>query len=194
MESKKCSKCGEIKSVDEFMPRRDRPAGFHSACRACNRKRQQSAEIKEYHRKYNQANREAKIEYSKKYRLAHIEQVREYEKKRKKNDVVYRLRKRTSSTIANAIKKAGSSKQGESVMKYLPYTMEQLKEHLEKQFVEGMSWDNYGEWHIDHIYPQSKLPYTSMDEPNFQKCWELKNLQPLWAKENISKGDKIINE
>ena len=194
MENKKCSKCGETKLVDEFMPRPDRPAGFHSACKACNRQRQQSAEMKEYHRKYFQANREARGEYSKKYRLAHIEQVREYEKKKRENDVVWRLRKRTSSTIANSIKKTGGSKEGESMMKYLPYTIEQLKEHLENQFVEDMSWESYGEWHIDHIYPQSKLPYTSMEEPNFQKCWALENLQPLWASDNIRKGDKIINE
>ena len=63
---KKCSKCGETKSVDEFTPRPERPAGFHSACKECNRLKQQSAESKEFQRKYYQTNREAKIEYSRK--------------------------------------------------------------------------------------------------------------------------------
>ena len=54
--------------------------------------------------------------------------------------------------------------------------------------------DNHGiyGWHIDHIIPQSKLLYDSMDHPNFQKCWALENLQPLWAKDNISKSNKTL--
>jgi len=54
-----------------------------------------------------------------------------------------------------------------------------------------MNWDNHGKWHLDHIYPQSLLPYDSMKHPNFQKCWALDNLHPLEATENISKGNKI---
>jgi len=77
-------------------------------------------------------------------------------------------------------------------MKHLPYTQEQLKEHLENQFDSKMTWDNYGTyWHIDHIYPQSLLPYDSLEHPNFQKCWALENLRPLEAKANIKKGNKV---
>ena len=62
------------------------------------------------------------------------------------------------------------------------------------KFTEGMTLDNHGiyGWHIDHIIPQSKLLYDSMDHPNFQKCWALENLQPLWAKDNLSKSNKIL--
>ena len=57
-----------------------------------------------------------------------------------------------------------------------------------------MSWENYGiYWQIDHIYPQSLLPYDSMDHPNFLKCWSLDNLRPLEATENIRKGNKLIS-
>jgi len=45
---------------------------------------------------------------------------------------------------------------------------------------------------VDHIYPQSLLPYDSYDDPNFQKCWALENLQPLEAIENLKKSNKII--
>ena len=92
------------------------------------------------------------------------------------------------------ITREGGSKDGESILKYLPYTPKEMKEHLESLWLPGMTWDNHAldGWHIDHIIPQSKLLYDSMDHPNFQKCWALENLQPLWAKENISKSDKIL--
>ena len=81
-----------------------------------------------------------------------------------------------------------------TTIEYLGCSVEELMEHLEKQFQEGMTWDNHGVhgWHLDHIIPQSKLLYDSMDHSNFQKCWALENLQPLWAKENIKKGSKIL--
>ena len=54
-----------------------------------------------------------------------------------------------------------------------------------------MSWKNYGVyWHIDHIIPQSDLPYTSMEDDNFKLCWALDNLRPLEAKQNLLDGAK----
>jgi hypothetical protein len=69
-------------------------------------------------------------------------------------------------------------------------TPEFLKEHIEKQFKEGMSWDNYGfyGWHIDHIIPLSS---AKTDEELYKLC-HYSNLQPLWANENLSKGSKIL--
>ena len=95
-------------------------------------------------------------------------------------------------TALTALRNNNSSKEGNSTWAALPYTPQQLREHLEAQFEEGMTWDNYGEWHIDHIYPQSKLPYESMTDENFRLAWDLRNLRPLWAAENLSKRDKII--
>ena len=87
--------------------------------------------------------------------------------------------------------------------------IEELKEHLEKQFLlsgnKWMNWNNYGTykikkwkdddiftwiWHLDHIIPQSKLPYTSMEEDNFKICWALENLRPYSAKQNIMDGNR----
>lgn len=62
--------------------------------------------------------------------------------------------------------------------------------HLEEQFQPGMSWDNYGQWHIDHIIPQSVLPFENYQDKNFILCWSKKNLQPLWAADNIRKSNK----
>ena len=72
------------------------------------------------------------------------------------------------------------------------YTLQELKNHLESQFTDGMTWDNYGDWHIDHILPQSFFEFDSMADIEFKMCWRLENLQPLWAFDNISKSNKLI--
>lgn len=75
----------------------------------------------------------------------------------------------------------------------VPYTIDQLKDHLEKQFTPEMSWENYGSyWHIDHIYPKSKFNYIFPDDLDFKKCWDLSNLQPLEKIANLKKHNKII--
>ena len=66
-------------------------------------------------------------------------------------------------------------------------TPQQLKEHLEKQFVDGMNWENRSEWHIDHIIPLS----SAKTEEEVYKLCHYTNLQPLWAEENLRKGNKI---
>ena len=73
------------------------------------------------------------------------------------------------------------------------YTVDQLREHLEKQFKDGMTWGNIGKWHIDHKIPLSVFNFNAPEDIDFKKAWALKNLQPLWAKENISKGARITN-
>ena len=145
---------------------------------------------KEKKHQYYQDNREAIVEYQKEYHQANKERAAEYRRNRYNNEPVVALRNNVSNLIGHALKRNDGSKVGESVLQYLPYTIEQLKEHLENQFEDWMTWSNRNEWHIDHIIPQSKLPYASMDEPNFQKCWSLENLQPLEAKENMSLGNR----
>ena len=71
---------------------------------------------------------------------------------------------------------------------------EDLEKHLESKFEEGMSWDNYGEWHIDHIIPQSHFDINSADCEEFKKCWSLENLQPLWKKDNLKKSNNAPME
>jgi len=88
----------------------------------------------------------------------------------------------------------GNSKKSKPTFELLNYSIQELKDHLEKQFTSGMTWENYGKygWHIDHKIPRSKLIYDSVDHPNFKLCWELKNLQPLWSQDNWRKGNKIL--
>jgi hypothetical protein len=122
-----------------------------------------------------------------------------YAKFLRKNPEI-RLRNNVSTSIRMALKFHKASKNRMSILKYLPYTINDLKKHLESQFESWMNWGNFGgrsyekrkTWWIDHIVPQSNFHFTSMDSPEFIKCWELKNLQPLEKLENIKKGNKII--
>jgi len=82
-------------------------------------------------------------------------------------------------------------KESKSWENLVNYKLEDLKNHLEKHFKSGMSWENYGEWHIDHIIPISNFIIDSVESEEFKKCWSLNNLQPLWADENIKKSNKM---
>jgi hypothetical protein len=78
---------------------------------------------------------------------------------------------------------------GVLITTYVPWTFDQLVTHLEKQFVNGMTWQNYGKkWHVDHIRPQYEFNLTDPYCEDFKKCWALSNLQPLWAHQNLIKG------
>jgi hypothetical protein len=121
-------------------------------------------------------------------------------KRRRKNDITYRIRENVSSVIRLMFKGINKKK---SYLKHIDWTPELLKKHLELQFEPWMNWANYGvftkaqwddnnqstwKWHIDHIIPQSDLPYTSMEDENFKKCWALENLRPYSAKQNVIDG------
>ena len=73
---------------------------------------------------------------------------------------------------------------------YLGYSTSELRSHLERQFIKGMSWDNKGKWHIDHIRPVASFDIHSIESVEFRDCFGLHNLRPVWAKENMRKGAK----
>jgi len=79
-------------------------------------------------------------------------------------------------------------KEGKSWKSLVNYSLEELMSHLESLFIAGMTWDNYGKWHIDHVTPVSIFSIQSYDDKEFKECWALENLQPLWASDNQSKG------
>ncbi len=92
-------------------------------------------------------------------------------------------------------KSLGRKKAGYHWEKIVGYTLEDLKRHLESLFQPGMTWENYGfwGWHIDHIKPVCSFNYQDFNDSQFQECWGLNNLRPLWAKDNLRKGrlDKL---
>jgi hypothetical protein len=85
-----------------------------------------------------------------------------------------------------------SGKAGRSWFELVDYSLDDLKRHIERQFTKGMSWENMGEWHIDHIVPVASFSFSSPEEPEFKACWSLANLRPMWAEENQRKSAKRI--
>ncbi len=108
--------------------------------------------------------------------------------RKKMKNPKYRLNINISRSMAKALK---GNKNGYHWENLVPYNLDNLKEHLENQFEDDMTWENYGDWHIDHIIPRSHFDYESPEDEEFQECWALENLQPLWAEENLKKSDKL---
>lgn len=101
-----------------------------------------------------------------------------------------RIRCAMKANLVARLKQRLINKNKKSTFECLNYSVDELKIHLESKFQLGMSWDNYGEWHIDHITPDSWFEYNSFEDEGFKKSWALENLQPLWAKDNQSKGNR----
>lgn len=157
-------------------------------------------------RDYYDNNKDILIEYQKNYRLNNKEGVRKTQRKnyksRKRNNPLYKIRVHCSRSVYSFLKRNGTSKRGASFWKYVPYTLADLKDHIEKQFEPWMSWDNWGKlskswddndsstwtWQIDHIIPHSTFKYTSMEDQSFKDCWALDNLRPLSSKINFLDG------
>lgn len=101
-----------------------------------------------------------------------------------------KLRTYFGSAICHSLQ--GRKKGGKSWQTILGFTKEQLASHLERQFLKGMAWENYGQWHVDHIRPVASFKFESASDPEFFECWSLTNLRPMWASDNIRKRDKIV--
>ena len=116
-----------------------------------------------------------------------IKKNMEYERKRLQTDMNWVLKKRLRNRLRQALKGISKSK---STMELLgvPH-MDFLKTWIECKFKEGMTWENRHLWHIDHIKPCSSFDLTKAEEQ--AKCFHYTNLQPLWASENLSKGNRI---
>lgn len=114
---------------------------------------------------------------------------RSYEMEKIQNDPSFRLGKRLRDRIRQAIR-VNKGKKSMTTEKLTGCTFEFLKNYLEKKFKKNMTWENYGEWHIDHIVPCSSFDLTKTDEQ--KRCFHYTNLQPLWATENFKKYNKTV--
>lgn len=114
-------------------------------------------------------------------------------KKKYKDKRLATPRGKLESNISRAIHRGITvgGKGGRRTFEILGYSSLVLKEHLEKQFKRGMSWENYGEWHVDHKIPLTAHNYQTVDDIDFKRCWALSNLQPMWGKENMSKNNRL---
>ena len=140
-------------------------------------------------------NKEHRKVYIKEYREKNVDKIREtkrnYESNRKARDPLYKLISNFRTAIYQVLKECNVEK-NKHYFNILQYTPEDLISHLELQFKDTMSWDNYGEWHVDHILPITYFNIMEMGDKEFMKCWSLDNLQPMWGKENIRKSNKIF--
>ena len=158
---------------------------YHKQYYSENKKRVQSNAHLMYLKNKEQIIEKTK-EYAKKHRTEINEWSKIYRDKRFKNDIGFKLLYRLRSRIWEALK---LNKKSVNTIQLIGCTIEQLKQHLERKFTEGMSWSNYGEWHVDHIRPCALF---DLSQPDQQKiCFNYTNLQPLWAIDNLSKGAKI---
>lgn len=140
-------------------------------------------------------NKEHRKQYLKEYREKNIDKIREikrtYERTRKANDPLYKLISNFRTAIYQVLKENNVDKNGH-YFEILKYSPDELISHLENQFKDGMTWDNYGEWHVDHILPITSFNIQEIGDNEFMKCWSLNNLQPMWGEENIKKSNKIL--
>lgn len=186
---KYCKFCDTWKPESEFYKNHSSKDGLGTRCKSCSRQYDLDNEekLKQYRKK--RSNTEQYRQYQRKYREEHKDELKQKDKERRKRDIDIlrerdksryekdKLNRRLSNNICQSLKGAKAGRHWEDLV---PYTLQELKEHLESQFDKNMSWDNYGSyWEIDHIRPQNTFNITSPDDPDFQICWSLANLRPL---------------
>jgi len=212
MESKVCSKCEINKLICDFTKNSQSKDGYYPSCKECRKKsRLKNPSIEKLSNKlwreknkghlqnYNNEWRKKNFDYYSKwvnknpdYQINYYNENREekleYLKYRLKNDPVVKLtsniRHRTTQYL-----KSKNYKINSNIFEIIGCSPEYLKEHIKKQFTEGMCWELLGQSiHIDHIIPLS----SAKTEKEIYKLCHYTNLQPLWAKDNLSKGCKIL--
>lgn len=215
---KKCCKCKEDRPVSEFPARKQSKDGLDHYCRSCHNANCRARYARNKYGvddpKYISSllteevvnsvktcricdEEKPKEEFVKRgnsidgYRkiclVCHRKEQSIREKKWRASNHRQRLSKYVSHQVWKSLKGGKSGKRWQSLV---GYSLDDLMQHLQPLFKEGMSWENYGDWHIDHICPVSSFAITSYDCSAFQECWSLQNLQPLWAIDNKKKYNK----
>jgi len=198
---KRCISCKKDKNDNQFTHDKSKPDGLYTICKKCLKiKREKLVLIKkEYDRQYRLKNiinitkknkeyqkiipNEIRAKHNREYRQRHSKKYYASAKKYRKNNK-YKYAYRT--LLFNFIQRAGINK-NDSAISILGYDYYKFKKRIEFNFKEGMNWKNHGMWHIDHKKPVSKFKInTSAHIVN-----ALSNLQPLWAEENLSKGNNF---
>ena len=149
--------------------------------------------IKQKTKTYYEANKDKIKEREKAYRKANKERIKAYDKKwhkeKYKTEPLFKLKHSLRSRTRYAFKNKGYRKNTKT-QEMLGVSWEIAKAHMERQFKKGMTWDNYGEWHIDHIIPLA----SANTEKQLMRLCHYTNLQPLWAEENLSKSAMVLGQ
>lgn len=170
--SKECPRCNVLKVFSEFYKSNSQLDGRYCYCKVCQR----LAGAKSY--------------------AANREKVASRVAKRKEQDPAFLVKLRVLGLLRKALDRRAIGCPVRSVSGAfwgaVGYSSAQLAAHLEKQFLQGMTWENRRLWHVDHILPVKDFVYESFDCPEFRACWGLPNLRPIWAKDNLRKGGKTL--
>jgi hypothetical protein len=151
--------------------------------------------LNEYHKEWSKLKRKELREYHSTWRGNNREHVNEKTRlwylNRRRTDPSFRLKCNTRTAVWTCLKERDVAKY-RSTFELLGYSLKELMTHLEALFTEGMTWDNYGEWHVDHKIPMTSFNFETTEDREFKECWCLDNLQPLWGPDNLSKGTKLL--
>lgn len=197
--TKVCTKCQTLKTLDQFGNRSNTKDGKDIYCKLCKHyftqqwKLKNPEKLKEGKSRADAAwyakHKSQKLEINRQWKTKNAtkskEWFKDYKRDREKVDPAFKLMNKIRTRLWYALKK---NKKQDRTIDLLGCSVCQLKEHLEQQFKEGMSWANYGKWHIDHIMPLTAFDLSNPEE--LKKACHYSNLQPLWAKENLSKSSK----
>lgn len=202
---KLCNKCEIKKDYSEFYKERNGKNGVRSICKSCDIKRRvgfrknnlnqerktarlryDKDESKIARLKIKEKNSQYFAEAQKKHYYKNIEYSREkhriYDKERRSNDSIFKLRRSLSNRINRIINNQGFKKRSKTES-MLGCSWEEFKQYLESKFQPGMTWDNYGEWEIDHIIPCC----SAINEQELLILQIYTNLQPLWKVDHVIK-------
>ena len=182
--TKICSRCGQLKPLSEFWKKKDCKYGLRPSCKICKK-----AEL----RKWRAAHPDQTRESQKRWRLKNLDKAREFQRKcymKRRSTIKGKLDHRMSVRIQQSLK---NSKRSQNWELLVGYTVNDLKQHLQKQFTGNMTWEKLmeGEIHIDHKIPIVAFNYSKPDDYDFKRCWSLDNLQPMWAQDNRSKKARL---
>lgn len=163
---KNCSTCKKLKLFSDFSLCSKSKSGYQSVCKSCKVVSVRNSPSRDKKHIITDKERQRRLAY--------------YHKTKVARNISRRMRQSLKG-----------ERKSNTWTELVDYSLADLKNHLEKLFLPNMSWENYGEWHIDHIRPVSSFNIVSDTCDDFKACWRLENLQPLWALDNIHKSNKV---
>ena len=191
---KECTKCEIIKSIDLFHKDKNTKLGIKPYCKKCQSlmSKKYICNNKDKIKKYREDNKESIALQKKIWKENNREKInkirREWKANKKATDPLFKMKENLRRRTLKAFKTKGWIKSG-GTETLLQGKYNEVFNHIESLFTEGMTWDNQGQWHIDHITPLA----SAKTQEEIIELFNYKNLQPLWAIDNILKSDKYEN-
>lgn len=195
---KKCNRCHEFKPFDQFHKNKVFKDGHAHYCKLCRSTYSKTnSRTKEYDKEYRNKNKDKILiqkrdYYNKNKNEISLKKKKWYQDTKPERNKYYRDRRQNNINVkikdncCRRINSALKSKKNNRTLDLVGCSVQDLKIYLENKFQDGMHWNNYGKWHIDHIIPCASFDLTDIDQQ--KKCFHYTNLQPLWAIDNIKKS------